>query len=89
MNSRTTKNFRKAFTELPKRVQQQTREAYLQFKQNPRHPSLRFKKIHSNLPIYSARISRNYRAIGQLDGDTIIWFWVGSHKDYDRLLAQL
>lgn len=72
MNSRTTKNFRKAFAELPKQVQQQTREAYFQFKQNPKHPSLRFKKIHSNLPIYSARISKNYRAIGQLDGDTII-----------------
>ncbi|WP_449363080.1 ParE family toxin-like protein [Trichothermofontia sichuanensis] len=41
------------------------------------------------LPIYSARISKSYRAIGQLDGDTVIWFWVGSHAEYDRLLEQL
>lgn len=89
MKSRTTAQFRKAFAGLPKQVQEQTREAYRKFKQNPRHPSLRFKKVHSVLPIYSARITKNYRAIGQLEGDTIIWFWVGSHAEYDRLLSQL
>ncbi len=89
MKSRTTAQFRKAFAELPKQVQEQTREAYRKFKQNPRHPSLRFKKVHSVLPIYSARITKNYRAIGQLEGDTIIWFWVGAHAEYDRLVSQL
>ena len=89
MKSRTTAQFRKAFAGLPKQVQEQTREAYRKFKQNPRHPSLRFKKIHSVLPIYSARITKNYRAVGQLDGDTIIWFWLGTHAEYDRLLSQL
>ena len=89
MKSRTTKQFRKAFTQLPKQVQKQTRQAYKLFQQNPQHPSLRFKKVHSNLPIYSARISKNYRAIGQLDGDTVIWFWVGTHAQYDKLLSSL
>ncbi|MCC3414756.1 MULTISPECIES: hypothetical protein [unclassified Microcoleus] len=89
MKSRTTAEFRKSFAALPKQVQEQTREAYRQFKENPSYPSLRFKKVHSELPIYSARISNNYRAVGQLDGDTVIWFWVGSHADYDRLLSQL
>ncbi|MDY7016296.1 MAG: hypothetical protein SVX43_22400 [Cyanobacteriota bacterium] len=89
MKSRTTAQFRKAFAELPERVQEQTREAYRQFKRDPNHPSLRFKKVHPNLPIYSARISKSYRAVGQVDKDTIIWFWVGSHADYDKLLAQL
>ena len=76
MKSRTTTQFRKAFTLLPKQVQRQASKAYKLFKQNPQHPSLNFKKIHSILPIYSARISKNYRTIGQLDGDTVIWFWV-------------
>lgn len=89
MKSRTTDQFRRAFADLPKQVQQQTREAYRQFKQDPSHPSLRFKKIHPELPIYSARISKSYRAVGQLDGDTVIWFWVGSHAEYNRLLSQL
>ncbi|MEG4228359.1 hypothetical protein QUA44_19175 [Microcoleus sp. N9_A2] len=89
MKSRTTAEFRKSFANLPKQVQDQTREAYRQFQENPSYPSLRFKKVHPELPIYSARISNNYRAVGQLDGDTVIWFWVGSHAEYDRLLSQL
>ena len=88
MKSRTTAQFRKAFSQLPNQVQEQTRETYRQFKQDPWHPSLRFKQVHP-LPIYSVRISRSYRVVGQRDGDTVIWFWVGSHADYEKLLSQL
>lgn len=86
MRSRTTAQFRQSFAALPQQVQEQTRAAYRQFQENP---SLRFKKVHPQLPIYSARTSKSYRAVGQLDGDTIIWFWVGSHAEYDKLLSQL
>jgi mRNA-degrading endonuclease RelE of RelBE toxin-antitoxin system len=89
VKSRTTAQFRKMYADLPKQVQEQTRKAYLQFKQDPSYPSLRFKKIHPTLPIYSARINKNYRAVGQLEGDTAIWFWIGSHAEYDMLLEQL
>lgn len=74
MKSRTTIEFRKLFANLPKQVQDQTRAAYRQFKDDPSYPSLRFKKVHPELPIYSACISKGYRAVGQLDGDTVIWF---------------
>lgn len=60
MISRTTSQFRKMFADLPEQVQEQAREAYRQFKQDPNYPSLRFKKVHPQLPIYSARINRNY-----------------------------
>jgi hypothetical protein len=30
-----------------------------------------------------------YRAVGVVDGDTVIWFWIGSHADYDKLLEYL
>ena len=89
MKSRTTAQYRQAFAGLPAQVQEQARQAYRQFQENPAHPSLRFKRVHPELPIYSARISKNYRAVGQLDGDTVIWFWVGSHADYNKLLSQL
>ena len=89
MKSRTTTEFRKLFVNLPKAIQAQTRKAYRQFKQDPSYPSLRFKKVHPTLPIYSARINRDYRAVGQLERDTAIWFWVGSHAEYDLLLDQL
>jgi hypothetical protein len=77
------------FADLPEQIQDLAREAYRQFKQDPSYPSLRFKKVHPILPIYSARISKYYRAVGQLDGDTVIWFWIGSHAEYDKLLDQL
>ncbi|MBD2439100.1 hypothetical protein [Nostoc sp. FACHB-110] len=88
MKSRITTQFRQAFGDLPEQIQEQTREAYRLFKQNPNHPSLRFKKVHPELPIYSARISKICREVGQLEEDTIIWFWLGSHAEYDKLLSQ-
>jgi mRNA-degrading endonuclease RelE of RelBE toxin-antitoxin system len=88
VKSRTTTQFRKLFADLPKSVQEQTRKAYRQFKQDPSYPSLRFKKVHPKLPIYSARINKDYRAVGQLVEDSVIWFWVGSHAEYDLLLDQ-
>lgn len=80
MKSRTTTEFRKLFAGLPKQVQKQARAAYRQFKEDSSYPSLRFKKVHPELPIYSTRISKSYRAVGQVDGDTVIWFWIGSHS---------
>ncbi len=77
------------FADLPEQVQEQAREAYRQFKEDPNYPSLKFKKVHPQLPIYSARVNRDYGAVGQLDEDTVIWFWIGSHADYDKLLNQL
>jgi len=89
VKSRTTKEFRQLFAALPEQVQEQTRTAYRQFIENPSHPSLSFKKVHPYLPIYSARINKKYRAVGQLTGDIVVWFWLGSHTEYDRLLGQL
>ncbi len=89
MNSRITSEFRQTSGNLPDFARQQAREAYRQFKLNPNHPSLRFKKVHPQLPIYSARVSKSYRAVGQLEGNTVIWFWVGSHTEYERILSQL
>lgn len=77
------------FADLPTQIQEQTRKAYRQFKEDPNYPSLRFKKVHPILPIYSARINRDYRAVGQLEYDTIIWFWVGSHAEYNTLLDRI
>ena len=89
MKSRTTSQFRKAFVTLPKQVQQQAHDAYRQFKQDPWHPSLRFKQVHPTLPIYSARVSKSYRAVGVRNEDGIVWFLIGTHTDYDKLLSQL
>jgi hypothetical protein len=89
MNSRTTRRFRELLAALPAHVRRQAQEAYRLFQGNPAHPGLHFKQVHPDPPIYSARVGIGYRAVGALDGDTIIWFWIGSHADYDKLLQQL
>ena len=73
---------------LPEEVQEHARVAYRQFQRNPHHNSLRFKQIHTKVPLYSARISRGYRAVGQREGDLIVWFWIGPHAAYDQLLKR-
>jgi len=45
--------------------------------------------VHAERPIYSVRITRDYRAVGVQKEESIIWFWIGSHEDYDRLLDRL
>ncbi len=77
------------FAALPAPVQRQAREAYRLFRQNPGHPGLRFEQVWSDPPTYSARVGISYRALGTLDGDTVIWFWIGTHADYDKLLENL
>lgn len=88
MNSHTSEKFRKAFADLPADVQKQARQAYRLFIENPRHPSLRFKPIHPNRPIYSVRVGIDYRAVGIKEEDEIIWYWIGSHAEYDKLIRQ-
>lgn len=89
MNSCTTQSFHDLLSKLPAHVRQQAREAYQLFRQNPLHPGLRFKKVYSDPPIYSARVGIGYRALGVLEEDTVIWYWIGSHANYDKLLEQL
>jgi hypothetical protein len=89
MKSYTTHQFRQLFASLPRRVQHQARQAYRLFLKNAAYPGLHFKRVHDVPAIYSARVGIAYRAAGVLDGDTITWFWIGSHASYDRLLENL
>lgn len=89
MRARTTERFRTAFERLPAPVRQRAAAAYGLFRNDPQHPSLRFKQIHGGRPIYSVRIGLGYRALGIREADAMIWFWIGSHADYDRLLTEL
>lgn len=89
MTSRTTARFRSMFAALPATVQAQARRSYRLFSQNPQHPSLRFRQVHLNPPIYSARVGIHHRAVAARDGEVMVWFWIGPHAEYDYLLTQL
>jgi hypothetical protein len=49
---------------------------------DPHHPSVRFKKVGD---FWSARVSGNYRVVGILDGDVVIWFFIGTHAEHGRI----
>ncbi len=86
MTSQATSKFWKFYNHLPHHVQRQARKAYQLWVENPRHPSLHFKRIDDQDPIYSARVSDYYRVLGFVEGNTIIWYWIGTHDEYERLL---
>jgi hypothetical protein len=52
-------------------------------------PGLHYKKVHPTRPIYSVRATINIRAIGVLQGEDMIWFWIGPHHEYELLLKRL
>lgn len=89
MNSQTTPDFRKRLRALPPDVRQKARQTYKFWRDNPAHPSLHFKRINENRPLYSVRITLYWRAIGLLKDNTMTWFWIGDHKEYDRLMGQI
>lgn len=89
MKSSVTKEFRELLDQLPIEVQEQADRAYAIWRTNPYHNSLQFKRVSQRQPIYSARISIGYRALGLRENDQIYWFWIGTHAEYDELLKRL
>ena len=89
MISKATARFWKCYEALPVVVKKKAREAYVLFQEDPWYPGLHFKRIHSTLPVYSVRITKDYRAVGILQDEKIVWFWVGSHSSYNNLLKQM
>ena len=89
VTSRTTKRFRKQLGTLPPHVLKQAREAYLTWVRDPWQASLQFKQIHGSRPIFSVRIGLDWRAVCIRSGDIALWYFIGSHADYDRLIASL
>lgn len=89
MKSSTTKSFRKCLKDLPTSVQEQAKKAYTLWQENPYYPSLHFKLVSQRQPIYSARVSLNYRALGLLESDHIYWYWIGTHDEYDALFSRM
>jgi len=89
VTSHINPRFRRDFARLPTRIKNEARKMYKLFRSNPNHQSLEFKKLPPHDDIWSVRVNAQYRAVGQRSGETIIWFFVGTHADYDALLRRL
>lgn len=84
-----TRSFRRLFQAPPKEVQEQARRAYALWKNDPNHGSLQFKRVSQRQPIYSVRVGRSWRALGLQERDSIYWYWIGTHAEYDEMLKRL
>jgi mRNA-degrading endonuclease RelE of RelBE toxin-antitoxin system len=87
MNSQTLPRFWDLYRKLPKKIREQAREAYRLFQANPAQPGLHFQRLKGHPELWSVRITRDFRAVGLVDGDTITWFWIGDHRSFERTFA--
>jgi hypothetical protein len=89
LKSRLSEDFIVRFRELPDRIQRLARKNYKRWKTDNDHPSLQFKRVGKVKPVYSIRVGIGWRAFGLELDDNIIWFWIGSHAEYSRILKKL
>ena len=89
MTSEITDSFRQAYGQLPVEVRSRVKKSYHLWLSNPVHPSLHYKKIHDRQPIWSVRVGLNYRVVGVGHDEKMIWFFVGTHVEYERLIKAL
>ncbi len=89
MNSQAIPQFWKLYRQLPKEIRLRAARAYRVWRNNPSAPGLRFKRVGSHRPLYSVRITDSYRVLGLLEADTIYWFWIGPHDEYERIINSM
>jgi hypothetical protein len=76
-------DFWRLYAALPTPVKRLADKSFDLLKSDPRHPSLHLKKAGR---YWSARVGQHHRALAIEAPDGLIWFWIGSHADYDQLL---
>jgi len=81
VTSRALASFWKCYEQLPQQIQKLADRKFALFKNNPRHPSLGFKKKGG---VYTVDIGRSYRAIARERSGNYYWFWIGTHEAYNN-----
>jgi hypothetical protein len=80
----TSSDFWETYQSLPTEIRELANKNYELLKANPRHPSLQLKRIEE---LWSVRVGQHYRALGIDAPDGIQWIWIGSHAEYNRIIA--
>lgn len=86
MISHINDDFRECFARLPEEIKKKTKIAFQQFSEDPYYPSLHFKQVHQTKPVFSVRVTDYYRVVGLREGDAMLWYWVGPHSEYERII---
>jgi hypothetical protein len=69
---------------LPEEIQQLADRCYETLRQDSYHPFLHFKKVGR---FWSVRVGLHYRALAVEREADVVWFWIGTHADYDKLIG--
>ena len=85
MKHRATETFWRKYDGLNRKTQKLADKNFALLKKNPRHPSLQFKKIDSEL--WSVRVGIGCRALALPSADGFDWIWIGSHAEYDKIIG--
>ena len=72
-----------AYEQLPEQVRELADKNFELLKRDSRHPSLHFKRVGR---YRSVRVGSRYRALAVEVGDDLVWFWIGTHSEYDALI---
>lgn len=83
MNHYATPAFWVCYQLLPPAVQRHADKSFERLKSDPKHPALHFKKVGK---LWSARVGQRHRAVAVQARDGFVWFWIGTHADYDQLV---
>jgi hypothetical protein len=81
----TTPAFWQLYEALPQDVRDLADKSFTLLRDDPKHPSLHFKKVGT---FWSARVGAHYRALCIQDDEDFVWFWIGDHPSYDRLVRR-
>jgi len=85
VTSRGTTDFWRLYYELPPQIRNAAQKAFHKFLENPAHPSLQLERLKFDSRAWSVRVTRNFRAVARRhDNDDWLWFWIGSHEEFDR-----
>ncbi|KAA5541525.1 hypothetical protein FYK55_18380 [Roseiconus nitratireducens] len=84
MNHHASPRFWQLYAELPDAIRELADKNFALLRENPTHPSLHFKKVGR---FWSARVGIQYRALAVEVEDGLLWFWIGDHASYERMLG--
>ena len=84
MNHFATPEFWSHYRQLPENVRVLADKSFELLRVNPRHPSLRLKKVGM---FWSARVGLHFRALARERAEGLVWFWIGPHARYEQLIA--
>lgn len=84
MVARAAAEFWQLYHDLSPAARAAARRAYRLFSQNPAHPGLRLERLRFDPRAWSVRVTRDVRAVAMRHGDEWVWFWIGTHRDFDR-----